>query len=119
MMVAGLVRPNDETTRHTGRVDCNLDARPRSPAHGYSLGGCSLAIQLNLVPVRVADIDRQAFVLLHRLLRKALRHQRTPHPLCVWRWDEKRAVLPASSAIRREQREPLLPDPKPSFLWPP
>jgi hypothetical protein len=38
-----------------------------------ALGRCSLAIQLNLVAVRVADINRQSIVLLHRLLGKAVR----------------------------------------------
>jgi len=82
-----------------------------------SLGVCSLAIQLNFVPIGVTNIDGQASIQLHCLLGKPLPSSRPPCPLGGLWWDAQGEMLAAADAILCEQRKPLLADSKPSLLW--
>jgi hypothetical protein len=48
--------------------------------------GCALAIQLNLVSIRIADINGKAVVLLHRLFGKPASYESAARLLCLlWR----------------------------------
>ena|SRR5437870_3458995 len=81
-------------------------------------GLCVLAIQFDLVPVRIADINRHAVVLLHRFVGKPVSHQSAARLLCLlWR-DKESEVLPAPYALVREQREALSAHSEPGLLRP-
>ena len=48
--------------------------------------GCALAIQLNLVSIRIADINGKAVVLLHRFFGKPASYEGAARLLCLlWR----------------------------------
>jgi hypothetical protein len=54
---------------------------------------CAFGIQFDLVPIRIADINGKAVVLLHRFFGKPVRNQSIARLVCFCRWDKQCKVL--------------------------
>ena len=79
---------------------------------------CALAIQFDLVPIGITDINGKAVVLLHRFFGKPVRNQSIARLLCLFRWDKQCKVLATAWPIMSKQRQTLRSDAKPGLLRP-
>src|SRR5206468_6625483 len=79
---------------------------------------CALAIQFDLLSVRITDINGKAVVLLHRFFGKPVRNQSIACLLCLFLWDKRCKMLATAWPILSKQRQTLRSDAKPCLLRP-